>query len=214
MKQRGVYRGAKTMLSIVSLEREINNFEMYCNITQDYFKSLNINHITGNLRNENPVEWIMHLDTYSHELPLILNHSLLISLFAFFENHLNLICSYLQKQSGIMISVTDIKGSGIKRAQTYLKKVIQIDFPDSTDEWMKIRNCIPIRNCIVHCGGNVEQSSKPEELRKSIDNFKIQEVFESRNNLIIINKRLILALICAIKSVLISLYSIVNESTK
>lgn len=199
------------MLNIVSLKREIYNFEMYCNLTQDHLKKLDTDLITGNLRNENPLEWIMHLDTYSHELPLILNHSLLISLFSFFENQLNLICRNFQKISGVTISVTDIKGSGIKRAQTYLKKVIQIDFPDSTEEWMKIKRCIPIRNCIVHCGGNVEQSSNPEELRNSIDYFKIQEVFESTSNMMIVDKRLIFLLISAIESVLISLYSIANE---
>ncbi|ETT53407.1 hypothetical protein BSK66_27805 [Paenibacillus odorifer] len=204
------------MLNIVSLKREIYNFKMYCNLTQDHLKSLDTDLRTGNLRNENPLEWIMHLDTYAHDLPLILNHSLLVSLFAFFENQLNLICEYFEEQFDISNKFRDYKGSGIKRAQTYLKKeVIQIDFPDSTEEWMKIKSCIPIRNCIVHCGGNVERFSKEKkkvEVRNSIDNFKIQEIFESSRNMIVIDKRLIFVLISAIDSVLTSLYN--NELIK
>ncbi|PNQ79325.1 hypothetical protein [Paenibacillus sp. F4] len=188
-----------------SFEKELNNFKMYCKLTENQLENLKHELKKNNVREENFLNWLLLNNKYSDEFPQILRNSLLVSLYAFFENQLALICDYYKQQKNIVISVADLKGAGIERAKNYMKKVIQSNFPETTDEWKTIKNCALVRNCIVHCGGDVELFSRTIDLRKSINRLG-KSIFETERNKIYICKEFISEIIIAMEKILTDLH--------
>lgn len=104
---------------------------------------------------------------YLIEFPSILRTSVFLSLYSFLENQLILLCKQIQSKKRIALSVNDINGNGIEKANKYLKKVVGINFPDEAEEWAYIKNCNQFRNCLVHNGGIVNEENK--KLLKAIE---------------------------------------------
>lgn len=89
----------------------------------------------------------------------------------------------------LKLNLRDLSDEGIFKAQTYIKKVVGVEFPDdSSPEWGKILAYNVIRNCIVHNSGqlNVERNSKGVERVRELSNnsshFEINEKNEIKLN--------------------------------
>ena len=98
--------------------------------------------------------------------------SIFLTIYSTFEHTLNEICKSLQNKNGNNIYLKDLKHKGITRSQFYLKKVIQIKFPDETKEWAFIKNSNEVRNCIIHEAGNFHDCNKNNGIIKFIENTK------------------------------------------
>jgi hypothetical protein len=174
-----------------SLDLPLNNLEKFVNDVEEFFSEKFLNAaMERNKQREDmdkydrddddkeDLSWLFFTGDYylyASEFPNILRTSIFVSCYSFYENQLNLFCKLLHRKRNLTLSLTDIKGNGIERAQVYLKKVAQIEFPDKSQEWQFLKKCNLIRNCVVHNGGVVEENAK--ELMKvihSIDFISIQ----------------------------------------
>lgn len=97
---------------------------------------------------------------YRDDFPMIMRNSLFISVYSFLEEKVIDLCNQPDETS---IKLDDLQGNGIKRASLFIKKVKKDDFPDDTKEWHFINNANQIRNCIVHCGGDIEKAKTPKK---------------------------------------------------
>lgn len=105
----------------------------------------------------------------SNMFPSILRSSLFITLYSFLENQLIFLCERLHRQHGYPIKLADLRGEGIVRAQSYLKKVVNIDFPDQTSSWDDIVSYNRIRSFIIHNGGQLDKSNKAKKAESFIN---------------------------------------------
>jgi hypothetical protein len=115
------------------------------------------------------------------EFPNMFRKSLFVSIYSRIEHELNRICRKYEGE--YEIDLKDFrKDKGIKRAQKYLKEVVNVDFPDETKEWNKINHYNFIRNNIVH------NKSKITKIKK-IQSFINSEATIGLDNLNYINIR-------------------------
>lgn len=105
---------------------------------------------------------------FSRIFPNILRSSLFIMLYSFVENQLVNLCGKFHRQYGYPIKLTDLRGEGIVRAQSYLKKVVKIDFPDQTPSWDDIVSYNRIRNFIIHNGAQLDKSDQAKKVESFI----------------------------------------------
>jgi hypothetical protein len=99
--------------------------------------------------------------TYGYFFPRSLRYSFIVLLFLVLENQLGLLCDEIKKRRNLNLQVTDFSGSALKRAKSYLEKVVGITGVD----WENVEDLSKIRNCIVHTLGNVLLSRDTERLQ-------------------------------------------------
>lgn|SRR5574341_806777 len=91
------------------------------------------------------------------EFENILFSSFFVSVYFYLESELTKHCGDLQRKNQEPLSLSDIVGSGVQRAMTYLVKVHHIELSlDNNPEWKKIQNYNLLRNCIVHNQGRLD----------------------------------------------------------
>ncbi|MFA6411571.1 MAG: hypothetical protein WCW53_02670 [Syntrophales bacterium] len=99
-------------------------------------------------------------------------YSIIVTIYSFLETTLNDLCHHLYHSKKSLLTLDEVKGTGIERARLYLQKVCLIDFPEKSHDWQKIQKFNLVRNCIVHAEGNVEEVKSPEKLKKIIKNTR------------------------------------------
>ena len=118
-------------------------------------------------------------DVYSEEFykieqlsPAIHRRSYLLTLFSVFEDHMTHLCQCARGVRSLELRVIDLKGMGIQRARTYLKKVAGVDLPVS-QAWEKIKMAQDIRNLVTHNGSRLKAGDKSsEKIRKYAEKTK------------------------------------------
>ncbi len=94
-----------------------------------------------------------HIDRlYDEDLKPAMRYSFIVLVHIVFENHLRQFCNELKKEKRFNLSLSDLSGSPIDRAQTFLSKVAGLgvgEFP----EWQNVRSIQKVRDCIVHAYG-------------------------------------------------------------
>ncbi len=90
----------------------------------------------------------------------LLYKSFAISFFSFTENYLSHLCDTIYRNKKTTFSHKDIKGSGVTRAITYVKKVLKIDFPTDSSIGKDLDIIREIRNGIVHNDGRISEDKK------------------------------------------------------
>lgn len=93
-------------------------------------------------------------------------YSAVLTIYAYLEDVLNQICATKEKQC--VISLSDLKGEGIVRAQTYLKKIVGVDFDNINSQWSDLSTLNQLRNCIMHGNGDPDLL-KSKKLNKIIN---------------------------------------------
>jgi len=94
------------------------------------------------------------------EFSKILRESFFITLYAFFENTLTVLCEIIRAKRNYSIEISDIRDKGIFAAKTYIEKVANFPFPEQSSYWKDICVYNKIRNCIVHRGGQIADRDK------------------------------------------------------
>ncbi|MER0468112.1 hypothetical protein ABR330_15855 [Bacillus cabrialesii subsp. cabrialesii] len=148
------------------------------------------------------VDW--HYDEisqYRDDFPSIMRNSLFISVYSFLEEKVIDLCDQPDETS---IKLEDLQGNGIKRASLFIKKVLKDDFPDDTKEWHFILNANQIRNCIVHCGGDIDKAKNPKRVRNAVN--ELENVIEGRHNKILLNEDFCIEFIDVVEKFLRDLY--------
>ena len=98
--------------------------------------------------------------------------SILVSIYSFLENSLNRLCNQLNSRNKYPIKVEDLKGEGVVRAKIYLEKLVQIDFSIINTEWSCIQELNKLRNCIVHCEGDISNYRQKKAIENIVKNNK------------------------------------------
>ena len=104
-------------------------------------------------------------DIYSDEFhkleqlfPTMHRRSYLLTVMGLLESYLNRLCKYAKVARKLNVDVTDLHGRGVKRAADYLRKIINVEFPES-DEWKEILIAHEIRNLVAHNDGYLKDGS-------------------------------------------------------
>lgn len=91
--------------------------------------------------------------------------NMIVSLCSFIEGKLNGLCRSLYKNNNYPEKHTDLKkDKGITRARKYITTYTEMDFLKFNSEWSKLKNICKIRNCIIHCGGDIKLSKEKKEI--------------------------------------------------
>ena len=85
--------------------------------------------------------------------------STLVSLYSFLEHSMNSLCKHLKSKNQYTYALDDLAGNGIVRARSFLEKSAGADFTALNTEWSKLQTLNKVRNCIVHCEGDVNASA-------------------------------------------------------
>ena len=120
---------------------------------------------TGKLPNEIDEledDWFQDYNHYMHHFDYLLLHSLFISSFSIFENHIKRVVDILVHVMRPIIKPGDIKGNGeIDTLRKYLYLVFDLNSACSdTVEWSEILEYKAVRNALVHAGGMLNKEKK------------------------------------------------------
>lgn len=86
---------------------------------------------------------------------ILTQYSLLITMVSLLEESVNTLCNIYCDLQNETVKLTDVKGNGLERAATYLKKHIGISGFTSDKQWEYITAIRDARNMIVHNGGRL-----------------------------------------------------------
>lgn len=104
----------------------------------------------------------------SDVFPNILRQSFFVTCYSLLESRLLNLCIHIKKEKNLRIGYNDLKCKGIFAAQTYLKKVAGISFPDQNLSWQEVLVYNRIRNIIVH---NYRKVDPQDPQNKRINDF-------------------------------------------
>lgn len=107
-------------------------------------------------------------ELFERDLAPAMRYSFIVLTHTVFETRLRAFCSEMQRDLKIPVLVTEIRGSPIDQARTYLTKLARLgvaNFP----EWNELRNIQIVRECIVHVYGFVAVSGEPKALRQLVN---------------------------------------------
>ncbi|TSA28308.1 hypothetical protein D4R71_01015 [bacterium] len=110
----------------------------------------------------------------------IYRKSTIVSLYSYLEHTMNFLCNYIHEANNYPVSLVDLRGEGIIRARNYLDKLANINFLSLNGEWCHLMSLNKIRNCIVHCEGDLEASTKTEQLRNIVNGSKFLSLENDR----------------------------------
>jgi len=118
---------------------------------------------------EDIAEWFAEDHYLIEEIQLVIfRNSTLVSIYSFLEHELNHLCKHLCSRNNYAVKLGDLRGGGIIRAKNYLQKLAQMDFSSLKSEWSDLLDFNKIRNCIVHCEGNIKISGDHKHLQTII----------------------------------------------
>lgn len=110
-------------------------------------------------------EWLNEYFHYKHHFDYLLLHSLFISIFSMFENHLHRMVEILCKGTNPPIKPQDIKGNGeVDTLRKYLFLVFGLKSANSDlVAWGDILEYKAIRNALVHSDCCLNRKKKPNK---------------------------------------------------
>jgi hypothetical protein len=82
--------------------------------------------------------------------PGIVRSSFFAQCMSGFETYLLRAAETHRKQNGIALTMRDLNGDGISKANTYFTKVAKLPFPHETAHWLHLSHLGKIRNAVVH----------------------------------------------------------------
>lgn len=106
---------------------------------------------------------------FGQDLIPAMRYSFVVLSHTVFETRLRAFCSDMQRDPQIRITVTDLGGSPIDRARTYLSKLAALKVAD-IPEWQQLRSFQRVRDCVVHAYGYVPELSggKEKDIRELV----------------------------------------------
>ncbi len=109
--------------------------------------------------------------------PTTLRESLLVASFSQFESTMNVLCAKIGMAHKCTVALSDLKGSGVNRVRTFLRKVIRLSLPDHV--WAPVIFLNTLRNLVVHNNSQVDsKNGEHRKLRKTAEQWPTLEVPE------------------------------------
>jgi hypothetical protein len=88
--------------------------------------------------------------------PSMVRKTSFVYLYGLFEHTLLNLCGHVKNYGEFKEEITGGKDKGITAAQSYLKNVAKVKFPDQSREWNEIKQMAEIRNFLSHRQGRVK----------------------------------------------------------
>lgn len=107
------------------------------------------------------------LGFFEVEQPTRIRYVKIIFIFTILERRARALCKLIFELKKTEKTIDDYKGSFTNRLKSYIKEYLLIDFDQWTD-WNDIIKLQKIRDCIIHCGGQVIESRDKEYIQKLI----------------------------------------------
>jgi hypothetical protein len=103
--------------------------------------------------------------------PFIVRGSILVMACGVLESFMSAFCDLLYQAQGFALSPGDLRGSGVERARTYIKKVAGLPFPDGL--WPNLLALFNVRHAIVHANGRLRDAGKLQSVRQHFPSVAI-----------------------------------------
>lgn len=108
----------------------------------------------------------------SHELKRRVQYAVVTALFTFLERQSKASASIMsQLNSNIDINISDLKGNLLDRLKVFWINIYRVRFRKAY-LWKRLKELQAIRNCIVHCDGDVDRSTDAKLLKRLADRTK------------------------------------------
>lgn len=92
-------------------------------------------------------------------------YSMILATYAYVETSFDNLCCRIEERLNLPISYKDLKFDGLARSVSYIGKVTKIKAKDPSHIWEKIATLQKLRNCIIHCSGDLSKL-KEEQTEK------------------------------------------------
>jgi hypothetical protein len=113
-------------------------------------------------------------DYFQNEFPHFTTTSIIINLFSRIEVYTRLLCKEIEIRDNTTVKFESINGSVLNRAKIYFKENNIAGYAIETHELFS--NIQKIRDCFVHCNGDMEQSRDKNYLKTLIKRGKLREL--------------------------------------
>lgn len=117
---------------------------------------------------------------------LLYRKSTLMSLYTFLESQLHRVCILAKERNEITLDVSELKGEGVIRSKDYLKKHGLLDITPINGEWSAIQEFNKVRNCLVHCNGDIRFYRNENQIKKIVEKSQYLELLH--DEILFINK--------------------------
>jgi hypothetical protein len=98
--------------------------------------------------------------------PTTLRQSYLIKIHIHIEVKLSEICDYLKEKNKLSVSLSHFSGSLIEKTRRYLLSYASFSLPSV--DWTVVEELTKLRDCIVHCNGNILKSRDQQYIRNLV----------------------------------------------
>jgi hypothetical protein len=146
-------RYVETFHAISALRMYLNLMEQQMPIVQACeLATLEAERPPGNDEEEQSLYWseVNYLEQlFEEDLFPTMRYSFLVFLHTVFETRLRGFCDASQRARNLPIHLTDLKGSAVDQAKTFLTKLVGVAV-GSFDEWHHLQCFQDVRDCIVH----------------------------------------------------------------
>ena len=95
--------------------------------------------------------------------PRTLRYSYITIIYSHVETKLTEICNLIRENNNLSLRLSHLSGSLIEKSKRYISSYAS--FSLSTIDWSVIDELTKVRNCIVHCNGNILNSRDQQFLR-------------------------------------------------
>jgi len=184
-----------------SLRRELTDFEQRINRQAE-----------GMTDSQKQEFYEFHADShweFSEAFPAIFRSSLFVSTYALLEARLDDLCHDMQRKNKCELVLSDIHGKGIRRAQTYLKKVARVPFPD--EKWGAVMLLSRVRNVLVHADGWLKEDETGHSVKAFAEaNPKLIGINATRK--IVLQEDFVPHALSAVRGFFEALYSTLHRS--
>ena len=95
--------------------------------------------------------------------PTTLRYSFVVALFIHVESKLTQLRDHLQSTKNLPVRMAHLNGNLFERSKRYLSSIAEL--PISSLDWSAFEELMKVRDCIVHCNGNILLSRDQQYLR-------------------------------------------------
>ena len=107
-------------------------------------------------------------------LPRFFRGPFLVSLYAVYESAVTEIARIIQDKQFQHISINDLKGNFLEKANKYYKHILQFELYSEQRTWHRVKMLFELRNAFAHVNGRFEMLN--EKSRRFIKNFERQNI--------------------------------------
>ncbi|MGO5673707.1 hypothetical protein [Bacillus subtilis] len=194
------------------IKPKLNDYYEYMIFSESEMENRHKKYLSGLLKSQ--VEYLEveglleYSDPYARRFSEIQRNSFLIMIHALLEEYvIDLCCIERGAWTDFKFTEQCRKMSTIQKAFNFITKKLKKDIPIAIDDWENINKVNNIRNCLVHCGGDItriENKKRIKDIREHIE--KMDYISINAFQVITLEKEFCLNYIKVVNRFLSSLY--------